>query len=82
MLEADTYNFGTTKVCAPEAVNEFGALGLELLLLVGVDDVSQAALNLVIMVRTLIDKTLQTLPGKVDLVPTNGVPRRLWGKIC
>lgn len=82
MIEADTYNLGTAKIGATEAVNEFSTLGLKLLLLVSVNDVGQAALNLVIIIRALINKTLETLPSKIDLITSDSILGRLRSKIC
>ena len=69
-----TYNFGSAKVGATEAIDQFSALRFHLLLLVGVDDVSQTTLDLGRMRRTLIDETVQTVSSEIKLLATDRVP--------
>ena len=77
-----SHNFSAAEVNTTEALQNACSLGLSFLLFGSVDNVGQRRFNLLIMVSSVTNQTVQTFSGDVMFVAADGSPGRLLREVC
>lgn len=69
-----SHNFSAAEVNTTEALQNACSLSLSFLLFGSVDDIGQGCFNLMVMVSSVTDQTVQTFSGDVMFVAADGIP--------